>query len=63
MRPRLIQSVPGLDPNDTPFERFRKFARRLAQIPKAEADKNTDKPIVAKTVRDTRKSKRGILNV
>jgi hypothetical protein len=44
MRARSIQGVPGLDPNATPFERLEKFARMIAQIPKAEADKETGKP-------------------
>jgi hypothetical protein len=42
MRPRAIQNVPGLDQEATPFERFEIFARRIALIPKDEADKETD---------------------
>ena len=39
MRPRLIASAPGLDDQSlTPFERFEKFARMIASVPKAEAD-------------------------
>jgi hypothetical protein len=38
MRPRAIQGVPSLDPNGTPFERFRQFASKIARISKTEAD-------------------------
>ena len=38
VRPRAIQGVPGLDPNGTPFERFRQFASNIARISKTEAD-------------------------
>jgi hypothetical protein len=37
MRPRAIQSVPGLDPNGSPFERFRQFAGMIAAVPREEA--------------------------
>jgi len=39
MRPRAIQSVPGLNPEGTPFERFREFAWRIVSVPKEEADR------------------------
>jgi hypothetical protein len=42
MRPRAIQSVPGLDPNGSPFERFRQFAKMVAVVPKSELEKTTD---------------------
>jgi hypothetical protein len=44
MRPRAIQSVPGLDPNGSPFERLEQFARIIVKVPKAEADKNIEEP-------------------
>jgi hypothetical protein len=43
MRPRLIQSVPGLDPNGSPFERFRRFAGVIAKVRKVKADKEMKK--------------------
>jgi hypothetical protein len=48
MRLRLIVNVPGLDPGDSPVERFREFA----------ADKNTEKPTSLKSVGGTRNNKR-----
>jgi hypothetical protein len=39
MRPRLIQGVPGLDPDATPFARFEQFARMIAAVPKSELEK------------------------
>ena len=41
MRPRAIQSVPGLDPRATPFERFERFARIIAAVPKSEVENET----------------------
>ena len=38
MRPRAIQSVPGLDPSATPFERLECFARLIAAVPKTELE-------------------------
>jgi hypothetical protein len=38
MRPRLIRSVPGLDPNGTPFGRFKQFAGMIAAVPKSEVE-------------------------
>jgi len=38
MRPRLIQGVPGLDPNASPFERFQQFTQRMLKVSKVEAD-------------------------
>jgi hypothetical protein len=43
VRPRLIQSVPGLDPGANPFERFTQFVKVIAQVPKIEADKEIKK--------------------
>lgn len=43
MRPRAIQSVPGLDPNGSPFDRLTQFARMIVSVPKAEADKEMKK--------------------
>jgi hypothetical protein len=51
VRPRLIQSVPGLDPTATPFERFERFARLIAAVPKTELEK------------ESKKSARGIIKV
>ena len=39
MRPRAIQTVPGLDPNASPFERLKEFARMIIRVPKEEAEK------------------------
>jgi hypothetical protein len=48
MRPRAIQGVPGLDPKDSPFERFQQFARMIAAVPKAEMEKQMVKSGPAK---------------
>lgn len=47
MRPRAIQSVPGLDPAGSPFERFRQFARLLVKVPKAEMERENEKTSLA----------------
>jgi len=39
MRPRAIQGVPGLNPDVSPFERFKQFARLIAAVPKSELEK------------------------
>lgn len=61
MRPRAIQNVPGLDSNASPFERFQEFARRLVQVPKAEADKEDMKSGHAKPI-SAQSAKRGPRN-
>jgi hypothetical protein len=38
MRPRAIQTVPGLDPNASPFERLKEFARMIIRVPKTEVE-------------------------
>jgi len=38
MRPRAIQDVPGLNPQASPFERFKQFARMIAAVPKSETE-------------------------
>lgn len=38
MRPRAIQSVPGLDSAASPFDRFKQFARMIAAVPKTETE-------------------------
>jgi hypothetical protein len=48
MRPRAIQSVPGLDPNGTPFERLRQFAKMVVSVPKKELEKEITKSGSAK---------------
>ena len=48
MRPRAIQSVPGLDPSATPFERFAQFARLIVAVPKTELEKHIKKSGSAK---------------
>jgi hypothetical protein len=53
MRPRLI-SIPMLDPNGSPYERFKQFARVITSAPKAEVNLATDRKIQASR---TRKSK------
>ena len=48
MRPRAIQSVPGLDPSATPFERFEQLARLIVAVPKSEVEKQVRKSGSAK---------------
>lgn len=48
MRPRAIQSVPCLDPDATPFERFESFARLIALVPKTEVENKIKNPGSAK---------------
>jgi hypothetical protein len=48
MRPRAIQSVPGLDPNGSPFERFRQFAKMVAVVPKSELEKRQTSLVLPK---------------
>jgi len=43
MRPRAITSVPGLNPDSSPSERFVKFARMIVSVPKEEADREMEK--------------------
>jgi len=40
MRPRLIQGVPGLDSEASPFERLAQFARMVIAVPKNEVHDN-----------------------
>jgi hypothetical protein len=54
MRPRAIQSVPGVDPSATPFAHFEQFTRMVLQVPKEEADKGVKKA-APKTRRSFRK--------
>jgi len=39
MRPRAIQTVPGLKAESSPGERFMDFSRMIVSVPKAEADR------------------------
>lgn len=39
MRARLIQAIPGLDPEANPFERLQQFAGRIVRVSKIEVDK------------------------
>jgi len=57
MRPRLIGSVPGLDPYASPFERFQQFAQRIVKVSKVEADMEIEKsgPAGPKTERKRKK--------
>jgi hypothetical protein len=48
VRPRSIQSVPGLDPTGTPFERFRQFAKMIVAVPKTESENEIKKSGSAK---------------
>jgi len=57
MRPRLIQGVPGLNPNDSAFERFTQFARRIAAVPKSELENEKEKPGSAKNGVELKKRK------
>jgi hypothetical protein len=43
VRPRSIPGVPGLDPSDSPAERFQTFARMIVSVPKEEADREMGK--------------------
>ena len=52
MRPRAIQTVPGLNPDSSPFERFREFARMIVSVPKAEADREMEKSGLKKYTRE-----------
>jgi hypothetical protein len=61
MRPRSIQSVPGLDPNGTPFDRLKRLTRLIVRIPKSEADKHTAKSGLVKA-RTSRKEAKGNLH-
>ena len=52
MRPRSIQGVPGLDdPALTPFERLKRFAGMIVRVPKAETEKEMEKPNTSKMAR------------
>lgn len=57
MRPRAVQSVPGLDPNATPFERFEQFARLIVAVPKSEVEKQVEKSGSAKNGAGLKKRK------
>lgn len=48
MRPRAIQSVPGLDPKASPAQRFEQFSRMLVAVPKSELEKEIEKSGSAK---------------
>jgi hypothetical protein len=49
MRPRAIQGIPGLDPQASPFERFKQFARMIAAVPKSETENGIEKSGSAKS--------------
>jgi hypothetical protein len=57
MRPRAIQSVPGLDPNGTPFGRLRQFAKMIVSVPKQELEKEIKKSGSAKNGAGLKKRK------
>jgi hypothetical protein len=57
MRPRLIQSVPGIDPNGTPFERFKQFAGMIATVTKTELENENKKSGSAKNGAGLKKRK------
>ncbi len=49
MCPRLIAGAPGIEnPGLSLYQRFEDFVRQIILIPKAEADKETDKGRAAK---------------
>ena len=60
MRPRAIQSVPGLKPDSSPAERFERFARMIVSVPKVEADREMEQSGLKKygSVRPSRPSKK-----
>lgn len=43
MRPLAIQSVPGLDPEATPFGRLKGLARMIVAVSKSEPEKEIKK--------------------
>jgi hypothetical protein len=53
-----MQNVPGLDPEGTPFERFKQFASMIAAVPKSEVENMTKKPGSAKNGTGTKKESR-----
>jgi len=57
LRPRAIQSVPGLDPNGTPFERFRQFAKMINAVSRAESENKITKSGSAKNGNRPQKTK------
>ena len=59
MRPRAIQSVPGLDPDGSPFERFQQFARLIVAVPKTELEKQVKKSGSARSGAGLKKRKVG----
>jgi hypothetical protein len=59
MRPRSMQDVPGLDPNASPYERFRQFARLIVAVPKTEVEHKTQQLAPVKIKRRTKASDKG----
>jgi hypothetical protein len=61
MRPRAIQSVPGLNPTATPFDRFSTFVERIAKVSKDEADRTerANKPNAKRKVAARARAVRG----
>jgi len=43
VRPCAIQTVPGLPPDGSSFERFREFARMIVSVSKPEVDREMEK--------------------
>jgi hypothetical protein len=60
MRPRAIQSVPGLHPNSRPFERLKSSRASLFEFPRYVADKTIEKPVPEDREACLRKSEGGI---
>jgi len=48
MRQRLINEVPGLEPDGRPWDRFAQFARMVIAVPKSEVEKSKKKSGSAK---------------
>jgi len=59
VRPRAIQTVPGLPPDGSPFERFREFARMIVSVPKSEADREMSKSGLRKALKKTQRRSNG----
>jgi hypothetical protein len=53
----LIQSVPGLDPNASPFERLAQFAKMIVAVSKTEVENGIKNPGSAKNGTGLKKRK------
>jgi hypothetical protein len=58
MCPRATLSVPGLKAESSPSERFEQFARMIASVPKAEADREMEKSGIGRKPGSPRRRKK-----